>query len=223
MHLRWPESLGPRRATGLHTKILRRLGESAAGVALNGPSMRIGADVREERVARRRARLNRGPRESGDRDRAAARSAWRGRWRPRLCGPAVVVKRTRIGAPPDRRRTPRAQPGRLLPVPAGDRRQSAAGRAAAAFQSISPSRSPSSRIVEPLARDRAEPGRRHVVAEDRRHGDRVLAVRGEQMIDEQSATRAERQPFDVIVLRACPRASGRSPASAAPARQARGG
>ena len=54
---------------------------------------------------------------------------------------------------------------------------------------------------EPLAGDRPEAGRRHVVAEDRRDRDRVFAVRREQMVDEQAAARAERQPFDVIVLR----------------------
>jgi hypothetical protein len=52
-----------------------------------------------------------------------------------------------------------------------------------------------------LARYRPEPDRGHVVPEDRRDRNRVVAVGGKQVLDEQAAARAERQPFDVIVLR----------------------
>ena len=54
---------------------------------------------------------------------------------------------------------------------------------------------------ELLARYGSEAGRRHVVAENRRHRHRVLAGGGEEVLDEDAAARAERQPFDVIVLR----------------------
>ena len=54
--------------------------------------------------------------------------------------------------------------------------------------------------LELFARDRAESRRRHVVAENRRDGHRILAVGGEHVLDEQPASRAEGQPFDVVVL-----------------------
>src|SRR5439155_8298069 len=50
---------------------------------------------------------------------------------------------------------------------------------------------------ELLARHGSESGRRHVVAENRRHRDRVFAVGGEDMLLHDPAARAERQPFDV--------------------------
>ncbi len=54
---------------------------------------------------------------------------------------------------------------------------------------------------EPFAGHRSEAGRRHVVAEDRRHGQRVFAVGREHVRHEHAATRAERHALDVIVLR----------------------
>ena len=55
--------------------------------------------------------------------------------------------------------------------------------------------------LEPLARHRTKAGRRHVVAENRRDRDGVLAVGRKHVLDEHSATRSERQALDVIVLR----------------------
>ena len=81
---------------GRHTNILAGLGESAACPALNGPSMRSGPDVREERVAGRRARLHRRPDELLVRNRAPARSSFRRNVTPIACCPAVVVNRTPI-------------------------------------------------------------------------------------------------------------------------------
>ena len=55
--------------------------------------------------------------------------------------------------------------------------------------------------LELLAGHGPESGRRHVVAEDRRHRDRVLPIGGEDVFDQDAATRPERQAFDVVVLR----------------------
>ena len=55
--------------------------------------------------------------------------------------------------------------------------------------------------LELLARHRPESGRRHVVAENRRHGHCVLAVGGEDMLDDHAAASTEGKSFDVIVLR----------------------
>ena len=54
---------------------------------------------------------------------------------------------------------------------------------------------------QPFARHRAKPGRRHVVAEDGRHRQRVLAVGREDVRHEHAAARAERHALDVVVLR----------------------
>ena len=129
---------------------------------------------------------------------------------PTMCVPAVALKRTRIGGAFRPKPKPAAAPSPVpaLPVPrrarcAGATAATAVGRRVPA--TTLPVHDPETLAVEqhldPLAWHRAESGRRHVVAEDRRDRERVLAVRGERVRHQHAAARAERQPLDVIVLR----------------------
>ena len=86
--IRRAQAVSSAAAFGVQTKILRRLGESFAGVGVERPFDADRADVREERVARRRARSARRAHEVlieiEQRREVASRGTWR---RPCACRP----------------------------------------------------------------------------------------------------------------------------------------
>ena len=167
-----------------------------------------GANVREEGEAGRRAGLQRVPyemlieieqrREVGREERGADRMLARRRLEAdgHLRDVAERISRYAPAASAARRRAASTLARCLAATVCFGRAESAAALPVHQSQSLAVEQH-----VELFARHRAESGRRHVVAEDRRHRHRVFAVGWEHVLDEHPAARAEREPFDVILLR----------------------
>ena len=159
--------------------------------------------MREERVARRRPCLHGGAqelsiqveerREVGGEERRAHRVGTRRGLEPDAHRRPAAPAEERFGA-----RTGRRASRRRVRAPAP---QLAAGMRPPPCQSISCSRVAVEQDLDSLTWHGPEAGGRHVVAEDRRDRQRVLAVGRERVLHQQAASRAEGQPFDVVVLR----------------------
>src|SRR4029453_18771964 len=116
-------------------------------------------------------------------------------------GPLLTAgRRRRAAAAPGSRGCAASALRRRCAVPSAVRLRGAKGGAALPVNQLQPLAIEEN--LELLARDRSEAGRRHVVAEDRCHRDRVLAVGRKDVLLKDAAAGAKRKPFDVVVLRA---------------------